>query len=392
MISTLKCYYRKFRRYYRCCTTPINNIHTLSEFQKSKKQVIFLLHETQRGGAPMLGKHIIRQLVEFGYSVLIVALEPGRMLPDFLNLGFVYLSKSTQDLDRFLKKNNLIGIEKAYCNSVLTGKYVPVLKKHGIHVVSLIHEMRNLISKRRECKTLSILLTYSDAIIFPSSVVKESILRLSNSLAIDQRKLFVRPQGLYLTTVRDVNKEKAKKEIAIKYLLDDNKPLIINVASAIHRKGLDIFLKAASLDKCREYLWVGFDSKEFAQSCLSSVGGSLKNFHGVGYISSPLELEQIYEAADILALTSREEPFGSIVLEAFSFATPVVAFDGCGGFVDIVKTGETGCLATEISEQSLIHAIDALCNIYDMSQIRQNCQNKAREMNFPDYVKYLLRL
>ena len=48
----------------------------------------------------------------------------------------------------------------------------------------------------------------------------------------------------------------------------------------------------------------------------------------------------ICRAADAFALTSREDPFPSVVLEALSAGTPAVAFDRSGGIPDMLR--ETG--------------------------------------------------
>ena len=44
-----------------------------------------------------------------------------------------------------------------------------------------------------------------------------------------------------------------------------------------------------------------------------------------------------YAGSDIYALTSREDPFPSVVLEALDASLPVVAFDGTGGFCNLLN-------------------------------------------------------
>lgn len=55
------------------------------------------------------------------------------------------------------------------------------------------------------------------------------------------------------------------------------------------------------------------------------------------------ELSDAFHAADVFALASRHEPFGIVVLEAWSAGLPVVT-SSAGGLGDLVVPGETGLL------------------------------------------------
>jgi len=55
------------------------------------------------------------------------------------------------------------------------------------------------------------------------------------------------------------------------------------------------------------------------------------------------DLADAFHAADVFALASRHEPFGIVVLEAWSAGLPVVA-SSAGGLGDLIVPGETGLL------------------------------------------------
>jgi glycosyltransferase involved in cell wall biosynthesis len=63
-----------------------------------------------------------------------------------------------------------------------------------------------------------------------------------------------------------------------------------------------------------------------------------------------------YAAADVFALTSREDPFPSVVLEALDSGLPVVAFDGSGGSRDLLAQGG-GVLVPHLDTERMAQAV-----------------------------------
>lgn len=51
------------------------------------------------------------------------------------------------------------------------------------------------------------------------------------------------------------------------------------------------------------------------------------------------DTEIFYGGADVFALTSREDPFPSVVLEAMDAGLPIVGFDNAGGFISLLNEG-----------------------------------------------------
>ncbi|WP_308586353.1 glycosyltransferase [uncultured Desulfovibrio sp.] len=61
----------------------------------------------------------------------------------------------------------------------------------------------------------------------------------------------------------------------------------------------------------------------------------------------------IFAQAQLFCIPSRCEGFGLTVLEAMSQGTPAIGFAGCAGVNHIIKDGENGLLAPEMTPQSL---------------------------------------
>lgn len=76
--------------------------------------------------------------------------------------------------------------------------------------------------------------------------------------------------------------------------------------------------------------------------------------HSMGYTQ---DLSHVYQTADLLLLTSRSEGFSMAVLEALSYACPVVSYHIHYGPSDMVKSGENGELVPANDEKTLVQTL-----------------------------------
>ena len=83
-----------------------------------------------------------------------------------------------------------------------------------------------------------------------------------------------------------------------------------------------------------------------------------------------------YLQCDILALTSRFEPFGLVLTEAMSCSLPVVSFDSPYGPRNIINSGTDGVLVENGNDQAFISALSRLISSPDL---RQKMGAKAAE-------------
>ena len=74
----------------------------------------------------------------------------------------------------------------------------------------------------------------------------------------------------------------------------------------------------------------------FGEQVRSLRTGLAGHFHFPGRES---DTDPWYAAADVYALTSREDPFPSVVMEAFDARVPVIGFASAGGFEELLLRG-----------------------------------------------------
>jgi glycosyltransferase involved in cell wall biosynthesis len=133
------------------------------------------------------------------------------------------------------------------------------------------------------------------------------------------------------------------------------------------RKGIDLFTQLARTvvrggrDDVH-FVWVGGlpegrDGEQIAFDVARS--GAAANVHLVGLQSRPHDW---YRAFDVLALTSREDPYPLVGLEASLLEVPMVCFDRSGGMLELVGRsveeglGESGAVVPYLDVEAMADA------------------------------------
>lgn len=351
--------------------------------------VVIVLHEARLGGAPLLGLNMAKEYRAMGYSVDVISLRYGEMIPGLAEICPVQVCLYESDLIKTVKELRRKNYTTVLCNSAATGWVLPYFDSEGFRSISLVHELPGVIHYLGIEDDVKMLCNDSDKVVFPSSYVLQKI---EEEFGKIHSMTEIYHQGLFAKPSFTITKEAARKELKSIFGIDVEKNLFINVATINKRKGFDLFVEMADLDQDSIYLWVGdgADSR-FGSSVLSRKSGERGNLILPGYISDKRTMTVIYSAATALLLTSREEPFGSVVLEAFANKTPVIAFDHCGGYIDVVRPGETGDLVEPYDIHEMIQKARKLGeNDVYYRKIVENCYNMAQEASFDNYCKRLI--
>ena len=118
--------------------------------------------------------------------------------------------------------------------------------------------------------------------------------------------------------------------------------MILSVGQFIYRKGFDILLRAVKNlpDDVGVYI-VGGEADERYTNLRRELG--LENVHFWGFRTRD-QLGQLYRAADVFCLPTREDIWGLVINEAMAFGLPVVTTDQCVAGMELVEDGVNGYL------------------------------------------------
>ncbi len=146
----------------------------------------------------------------------------------------------------------------------------------------------------------------------------------------------------------------------------DKKIEIICVAMISRWKGIEYLIKACALIESKNYIVkiIGNSTDLEYLNDLKSLVHSLDLTNNIEFISYTNDINQYFEKADIVVVTSISdfggpETFGRTIIEAWNFSKPVVAFD-CGGPSFIIEHNISGLLVAEKDIRGLSEAITLL--------------------------------
>ncbi len=307
-------------------------------------RVVVVSHDAHPHGAQYLALHMVRHLFAgFAAEVEIVLLGGGDLGAEFAAAAPLH-SLAGRDPEgpeaRALVADLAArGFELAFCNTTVSGLFAGMLSAAGIRVVALVHELPGVIAQFKLERHARMLAQSAHAVIFAAVEVRDafaSIAPLAPGVA------HVRPQGVYKRNryATAANIADARAELRARLGIDADARIVLGVGYADQRKGIDRFIKAGMrvlrADARVHCVWVGHWDTACEDPVRRAIAASgyQSRFHFPG---RQADTDPYYAGADVYALTSREDPFPSVLLESLQVGVPVVAFAGSGGFATLLE-------------------------------------------------------
>ncbi len=366
---------------------------TLHKSHRNNRKILYVGHNACNNGAQQLSLHIIEQLSKtFHYDVYVILGDGGVLLGEFRRYaaGLLCLNgekPDSEELEQFVKRS---GCRKAICNTVVSGNLLKALTRQGILCISLIHEMENVIRQYHCEENLSDIASCAEKIVFASEYVKKSAEKIR---PLPEDKIVIAPQGIYKPNPYGCHNEEKRQWLREKFHLAPDTVVILGVGFGDHRKGMDLFLKIAQKvceqEKRAAFLWLGEVEPQYEEEAQQIIR---KNSYGdrILLAGPDSDVYRYYAGSDLFLLTSREDPFPTVVMEAMNAGLPVAAFRDGGGYVENI-TDKTGILAAMEDTEEMAQAI---LSLVQSEQTREEMgQNAFRYVSSRfDFISYLYRL
>lgn len=317
--------------------------------------LLFVSHDATRTGAPMALLHFLRWYKRNGDRPFAVLLpKEGELLPDFEEVA------DTWPIDRsrwssggrrafFLNRIGLGALarrtEIAEIRRVATRCSPGLIYKNSVSscwadmlpaeipVLTHVHELE--FGFRRSPRShVERLMAETRQFIACSEAVKRNLaLREGVPAELIETVHESIPVG-------EIRAEKTREEVLRELKLPNDALLVVGSGTPDWRKGSDLFLQLArEVTRQRpraHFAWVGGgwspDPERFENDIRhASLADKVRL---TGWVKQPADY---FGAADVFALTSREDPYPLVCLEAAALSKPIVCFADAGGMPEFVE-------------------------------------------------------
>ncbi len=303
------------------------------------RRLMLVGHDTFPAGAQMLLLQIGRTLRRnHGLDILFVLLDGGALTGRYREAGGVeFLSPDDPATSCRLEQLAREGYVNAIVNTAGASPLAEALTEAGIRFVQLVHELPAILTSRRLTEPLASSVAAARVTVFPAADVAARVLDV---LPATPRATEILPQGL-CTPVQFLPKRRQAIRNALGIGPADR--LILGSGYGDMRKGFDLFLQlwcqTDSVDEnirgVTHLVWLGETDPGLRDWLGPEIGRALESgrFHLPGHVDI---VQDYLSAADVFVLTSREDPYPSVVMEALAAGLPCVAFQGTGGTPDLL--------------------------------------------------------
>ncbi len=364
----------------------------------NRPSIVCVSHDAHLHGAQLIALNLVRVLERtLNYDVHVIMYGPGLLMPEFEAVSQVYdfarPALTREDKLAVVRELFARGARIAICNTSVVGEAVELFKSAGLSVVSLVHELPQTIRELSLQESVERIATHADHVVFPADMVRDTFRSLVD---LPLTRCVVQPQGLFAPSAYFGRRDAARRELRARLGLPASARIVLGVGFADQRKGIDWFVQAGLRVIARRddvvFVWVGAqEPSAFAtvRARLDSAGSNARFL-----FPGPIRDAQLfYAGADAYLMTSREDPFPSVILEALDAGLPVIGFEGAGGFAELLRRG-CGVLVpfgdTSEMAAALLRLLDSPAEGNDFARVGREIL--AREFSYVNYARVLVEL
>jgi glycosyltransferase involved in cell wall biosynthesis len=315
----------------------------------ARENVLLVVHETSRTGAPILGWNIALHLSR-RYNVFTVTIGDGPLTPSFEKISiethgpFPPEHRTPVALERHLRPMlDASEFRYAIINSCESRSMIEVCAARGIPTVMLMHEFAASVHNSQSLRDA---MDAVDEMVFPAAIVARSAYEVHPALR--DRQVFILPQGMCTLPEAKMAPDGPTDPVVgeLAKARAEGGFVVLGAGTVEYRKGVDLFLTAAMAvqrdapELGIRFLWVGHgyrpdEDKGYSaylreQITRSGLSGSVTLLDAVS------DLDPIYAITDTFLLTSRLDPLPNVSIDAACRGIPIICFRDASGTADVL--------------------------------------------------------
>ena len=321
-------------------------------------KVLFVGHAASRSGAPILLLQFmawVKRNTELTFDAMVV--NGGPLLADMRAVAPTTVLDTPPSLaertarkligrERWSERSDRLfqravakrGYDVAYVNTIVPEREIRLLSQLGLPVICHVHELEFATLQMVGEAAMRRLIPGVTEFVAASQAVGDY---LRERWQIPESK--VRVIHTFTSAAEPLENSETRQRTRTTLGVGDHEILVGGCGTLDWRKGADLFLHMARLTSVSrggpslKFVWVGADlSHPDTKRFLHDVKASGLT-ESIKLVETTPEPGRYFQAMDIFALTSREDPFPIVMLEAAAIAKPLVCFAGSGGGPEFVE-------------------------------------------------------
>ncbi|MCF8365320.1 MAG: glycosyltransferase [Bacteroidales bacterium] len=318
---------------------------------KGSASLLFIGHDGGIGGGQILLLSLVKWFhKKTGFDLKIILLTGGELVEKYHAIAptmvwdecekyYPVKDKFSETIREFIGKVDLV-----YGNTVVSSIIYDELSYLNVPVITHVHELEKTIRMYESTSALKNMRHFTSQFLVASYPVAENLIR---NHEIAPGKIMMVPDFI---ETRDLKFDSSKNELRKKLGLPKYDTLVIGAGSITWRKGVDLFIETAIFLKQKgitefHFIWIGNNcwevDRSFQDICTwdeleqKIISNNIKNH--ISFLNTRDNFYEYFLAGDIFFLSSREDPFPLVCLEAAQCSIPVICFEKSGGMPDFVS-------------------------------------------------------
>jgi glycosyltransferase involved in cell wall biosynthesis len=349
---------------------------------RRRQAILFLNHSATRNGASMLLLHLLQWLrSNADYELIVLSDGSGPLIERFHEVATTWVWRNPLFFLRGLRHPGAVAMRSrlegmalriwltrrrydlVYANTAATFQHVEALVSGRTPVLWHIHELPYALRLTLGEQRAKALLPTADRVVAVSQSVVDA---LTGQFGVAQDRVDLVYGFVPTPAPSDEQRHSTRQRILTRVGWPVDAFVVGGCGSLGWRKGTDLFLQIArklirggESDRLR-FLWVGGSHKADNEVLQFTHDARALGLDDVcRRVASTSDVDDYYNAMDVFALTSREDPFPLVMLEAAVHGVPTVCFASAGGAMEFLAGG-AGIGVPYLDLDAFAVAIDAL--------------------------------
>jgi glycosyltransferase involved in cell wall biosynthesis len=321
-------------------------------------KILFVGHDANRAGAQLVLLHWIKAEAARGNKPYLLLARGGVLLKTYQKYAQVWVwEKGSSQLAKWVKKIPLLKREERINrepsiaeikrliarlqrekfdlilgNTVASLGLMQQLRPLNASFEAYIHELDFSLKMYASKEDMAFLRNDCRRVYAVSAQVQQV---LQETYSVLQGNLAILPPIVELPKQQEDRGQEQRKALGIPM----DALVVLGCGLAEWRKGTDIFVRVAeqliSRNPNLHVVWVGVGNEPFSAD-LKAERAEWDTENRLHLVSKQLTTKPYFDMANLFFLSSREDPFPLVMLEAGYAATPIIGFKGAGGVNDFL--------------------------------------------------------